>query len=233
MITRLPITITPTGDKQPLASNVFNSTYLQIQMNGGSSYEIRGDNLPSVSLPDYLERIAETNVSLTTGSMGGGTVQPMVGLSLAVSDRPLEDYLDWKVLSKSYADAYRLLFSRAMVDVLDRDFASSDSVTGQRTISIEAVVLEPVFTYIVEGLLGVVSIATLALLYLSVTRTRKLHSDPSTIASIMSLVADNEALLLDFEDLDCCSMADIETMLGKKRYRLVDDGQCNRSVKST
>ena len=179
-------------------------------MNGGSGYEVRGDNLPLKSLPDYLERVAATNISVGTGPTGGGFVQPMVGLSLAVSDRSLDAYLDWRVLSKSYADAYRLLFSRAMVDILGGDFKTFEPSTGEQQYSTQAVVIEPVFTYIAEGLLGVILIATLALLYLSVTRTRKLHSDPSTIASIMSLVADNEALLADFEDLDCCTMEEVQ-----------------------
>ncbi|KAI4672117.1 uncharacterized protein J4E78_000617 [Alternaria triticimaculans] len=225
MTSKAPITVTPLGDKEPLPANFFNATYLEIQMNGGSGYEVRGDNLPLNSLPSYLERVAATNLSVVTGPTGGGFVQPMVGLSLAVSDRPLEDYLDWRVLSKSYADAYRLLFSRAMVDVLGNDFKTSEAIMGHKQYSTQAVIVEPVFTYIAEGLLGAVSIATLVLLYLSMTRARNLHSNPSTIASIMSLVADNEALLADFEDLDCCTTEEVQEQLGNKRYRLDDDGQ--------
>ncbi|CAI9628309.1 unnamed protein product [Alternaria burnsii] len=228
--TKSPISVTLWGEKTPLPTDLFNATYLEIQMNGGSGYEVRGDNLPLKSLPDYLERVAATNISVGTGPTGGGFVQPMVGLSLAVSDRSLDAYLDWRVLSKSYADAYRLLFSRAMVDILGGDFKTFEPSTGEQQYSTQAVVVEPVFTYIAEGLLGVISIATLALLYLSVTRTRKLHSDPSTIASIMSLVADNEALLADFEDLDCCTMEEVQEKLGNKRYRLDDDGQYHTIV---
>ncbi|KAH9882358.1 hypothetical protein J1614_000594 [Plenodomus biglobosus] len=230
MGTRLPTTITPVGDKKQLSSNLFNTTYFQIQMNGGSGYEVRGNNLPIKSQPDYLERIAETNVSLLTGPTGAGTVQPMVGLSLTVSDRPFEDYLDWKVLSKSYADAYRLMFSRAMVDVLNGGVESAVEVSGRQQYTTQAVVLEPVFTYIVQGFLGVVSIATLALLYLSVTRTRKLYSDPSSIASVMSLVADSDAFLSEFEGLDCCTIEDVYTVIADKRYRLIDDGGKNSIV---
>lgn len=223
MITKRPLTVIPLGDKQPIAIGMFNSTYLESQMNGGSGYEVRGDTLPLKSLPDYLERIAETNVSLTTGPTGSGTVQPMVGLALEVSKQPLEKYLDWKVLSKSYADAYRVLFARAMVDILDTDFQSSENITGLQQITTEAVVLEPVFTYIVEGLLGVISAATIVLLYLSITRQRNLRWDPNTIAGIMSLVADDEALLASFEDLDCCTMAEVQERISHRRYQLVCD----------
>lgn len=225
-VTKSPIQVTALEDKQPLKKDLFNATHWEAQMTtGASDFEVRGDNMPTVSVPDYLEYIADTNVSIGTGTDGGGVVQRLVGLSLAVSELPLEDYLDWKVLSKSYADAYRLIFSRTMVDILGDDFATSEDMRGYQQYTTEAVVLEPVFTYIVEGILGTISLATIMLLYLSITRTRHLRTDPSTIASVMSLVADNEPLLVDFENLDCCTAPEVQKALGEKRFRLVNDGQ--------
>lgn len=225
-VTQSPIKVVPLEDKQPLNKDIFNATNWEAQMTTGSSgYEVRGENMPSISVPDYLEYIADTNVSIGTSTNGGGIVQRMVGLSLAVNELPLEDLLDWKVLSKSYADAYRLIFSRTMVDIMGDDFTTSDAITGYQQYTTEAVVLEPVFTYIVEGLLGAISLSTMMLLYLSMTRTRNLRTDPSTLASVMSLVADNEPLLLGFESLDCCTAPEVQKTLGEKRFRLVDDGQ--------
>jgi hypothetical protein len=225
-LTLAPLKIVPTGSKEPLTQGIFNQTAFEEQVGSGSSkYKVRGDTLPGSSMPDYLEKIAATNVSFQTGSKGGGVVQPMVGLALAVSNRPLEDYMDWKALSKSYADAYRLLFARAMVDILGSNFETSDAIVGLEEYTTQAVVLEPVFTYIAEGLLGAISVATSVLLYLSVTRKRNLRSDPSTIASVMTLVADNDALLADFEELDCCTVKEVQEALAEKRFRLVDDGQ--------
>jgi hypothetical protein len=226
--TQAPLEVLPLGPKEPLQAGIFNQTSFEQQVGSGSSnYAVRGDNLPGSSMPDYLERIAATNVSFQTGSQGGGVVQPMVGLALAVNDQPLEDYLNWTALSKSYADAYRLLFARAMVDVLDVSdgFINSAASTGVRRYTTQAVTLEPVFTYIVEGLLGAISIATFVLLYLSATRKRNLRSDPSTIASLMTLVADNDALLADFEGLDCCTVQEVQDTLAEKRFKLVDNDQ--------
>jgi hypothetical protein len=152
----------------------------------------------------------------------------MVALSVGVGDLPLEDYLDWKTLSGSYADAYRLSFARAMVDVLGTEFQSSQNTTGEVRMTTEAVVLEPVFVYIVEGFLGVVSVTTLALLYLTCTRIRKLRTDPNTIASIMAIVSDNQHLLAEFSELDCCTVDDVRDAVGHKRYKLVYDGASNR-----
>ncbi|KAI4627803.1 hypothetical protein J4E80_001937 [Alternaria sp. BMP 0032] len=220
-----PSLIRPTGAKKPLESSLFNTTRLEQLMSSNSlGDEVRGDLIPSKSVPDYIDSIARTGLSLGSGPMGAGVVQPMVGLALAVSNLPLEDYLDWKVLAKSYADGYRLMFARAMRDVLDQDFRTSNNVTGHIIDTTEAVLMEPVFVYVVEGFLGAISLATIALLYLSLTRSKNLRSNPSTIAAIMAMVADNEPLLADIEGLDCCTTKGIEEYLGHKRYKLVDDG---------
>jgi hypothetical protein len=221
----IPLNVEAIGEKQAIPDDLFNSTWLEIQMIGTSSgFAVRADVLPTTSTPKYLEILANTELSLTTGPVaGGGFVQPMVGLSVALADRPLQDFLDWQVLAKSYADAYRLMFARAMRDVLDVQ-GSSDSIVGQTQVRTEVVVLEPVFVYIVEGLLGAVSLATIALLYLSLARTRNLRFDPSSIAAVMSLVADNDHLLASFEDLDCCTAKAMQDFVAKKRYKLVGDG---------
>ena len=223
-----PLEVHPLSDKQLLARDIFNTSAFEELLNAQTlAHEVRGDVLPATSTPSYLEVMAKTNLSLTSGA--GAITQPMVGMAVGVADRPLEDLLDWKVLSKAYADAYRLIFARAMVDVLgNEEFQSVDSTTGERRMTTEAVVLEPVFVYIVEGFLGVVSVATLALLYLTCTRTRKLRTDPSTIASIMSIVSDNQPLLSDFADLDCCTWEDVQNAIGQKRFKLVRDGPSNR-----
>jgi hypothetical protein len=111
-----------------------------------------------------------------------------------------------------------------MVDILDRDYKTSKEVAGLKQNTTEAVVLEPAFVHIVVALLLVISIATIALLFLSFTRQRLLYTDPSTLASIMPFVADNQPLLSDFAELDCCTMGDVEGVVGQKRYQLIDDG---------
>jgi hypothetical protein len=155
--------------------------------------------------------------------MKGSTLPPMAGLALATSDRPMGDFLDHTILSKAYASAYQLMFARAMVDVLGVSFVTSKETIGQEKVKTEAVVLEPVFVYVVEGLLGIISVATFALLVLTLVTKRNLRCDPSTIASVMAIVADNQPLLSDLQDLDCCTTEDMGKLLGQKRYKLLND----------
>jgi hypothetical protein len=220
-VTKAPLNVNPLGEKQLLEWNAFNTTFFESVLNSGSlGVEVRGDNMPAKAIPKYFETVAATNLSMSSGAT---MLQPMVGLALGTSTRSLEEYLDYKSLARAYADAYRLLFARAMVDVLGSGVHESKQSNGQQLLTTEAVVLEPVFVHIVVGLLSIVSIATIALLVLSLLRRRNLRTDPSTIASVMAIVADNEPLLSDFADLDCCTMEDVQKILGPKRYKLVND----------
>jgi hypothetical protein len=231
--TREPLEVLPRGEKEPLPWDIFNTTNFEAMLNSGYlGIMVRGDLLPISHFPRYYETIADTNLSLSAYTPGAGPTQPMVGLALATPSRPLEHYLDWRNLSDAYLDAYRLSFSRAMVDVLGIDAERPNQGVGPQTtseaaglqqVTSEAVVLEPVFVHIVVGFLSVVSLATIALLVLSLLRKRNLRTDPSTIASVMSIVSDNQMLLSDFADLDCCTEEDVERLLGQKRYKLVND----------
>jgi hypothetical protein len=197
-------------------------TNFEALLNSGNlGVHVRGDVLPTTNIPRYLESIAPTNLSMTSGL--AGLVQPMVGLALATPGRPMGDYLDWRVLSEAYVNAYQLLFARVMVDVLGVANSSSKEASGYEQVTSEAVVLEPVFVHIVVGFLGVVSLAAIALLYLSLIHRRNLGTDPSTIASVMAMVADNHMLLSDFSDLDCCTEEDMAKIIAQKRYKLIRD----------
>jgi hypothetical protein len=229
-VTLEPLVVQPIGEKKTLPENVFNATWLEELINGGAVMtDIRGDALPIRTSPRYTETLADTNVSITTARSGRELVHPMVGMAVAVGGRPLEDYLDWRVLAKSYGDAYQLMFASAMKEVLNTvAFNSSDTITGQTRASTEAILLEPVFVYIVEGLLGAVSLATGVLLYILILRSKGLRFNPSTIAAVMSLVSDDERLVSDFQDLDCCTADRLKSVISHRRYKLINDGYRSR-----
>jgi hypothetical protein len=217
--TRRPLGYVALDKKKQLTNEMLNTTLLDSRMNGGANVKVRGDSLPDINLPSYMDQVAGSELSTYDSTK----IQPLAALAALIGGPPLEQYLDPKGLRESYEQAYRLLFVSYVVDVLTGDYTKSEGTKGERQLSSEAVVLEPVFTYIVEGLLGVVSLATIALLYLSLTRERNLRSDPNTIASVMSLVADNQLLLTDLQTMDCCTMEEVEKRLSHKRWKLVKD----------
>ena len=229
MTTKRPLSVKPLAARQPVEWNVFNTTHFETYTSANTFGYLAGKEDPDLSVrlpgsgaPTYWDILADTNLTLRT--------QPMVGLAIGAKTLPLEEYLDWQKLSTAYADGYRLLFSRAMVDVLGNGSQETKEVQGQHSITTEAVILEPIFVHIVAALLGIVSAAAIALLVLSYVRERSLQFDPSTIASIMALVADNQLLLSDLANLDCCSPEDVQDTIGQKRYKLVNDGSGARYV---
>lgn len=179
--TQLPIRYSPLGPKQSLedTNTVFNTTTLEMMFSGGiPNQRVRGDELPINEIPGFADQLAQTNLSWTNNR------QALIGFSTLINDTPLEDLLDWRNLSRSYADAYRLLFARAMTSIMDVEFGSTKSIAGVRMLHTDAVTLEPIFTFIVAGFLSAIILATFVLLGLTVKRKLKLRSDPSTIGSV-------------------------------------------------
>jgi hypothetical protein len=214
--TKQPIDFVALGPKRQLPVGRFNTTWLEQLMNGGVSHvDVRGDTMPDSGMPSWRSQLVDTDMTEVPDN------EPMVSVALIIDRRPLADYLDWQMLAESYQKAWRLLFARAMVDTRGPDSAALEVVIGTNSISTNAVVLDPVFTYIVEALLGFVSVLTLVLLYISMTRAPALRANPNSIASAMSLVAENESLLADFAELDCCTTETLRKVLQKRTYRLI------------
>lgn len=222
--TKAPINYIVTGEKIDLPAEKWNSTLFESQMNTGRVNEFnRRRSLPLSTWPDQIETISTYPVSL--GSQG--TILPaMAAFAIGASQRPLEELLDPHALAAAYQSVYRIIFARSMLEILDQEYKDAETSVGHYDYVVTAIVVVPVFTYIVEGLLGLVSICGIALLLLSIRRSWGLHSDPATIASIQSLVAENPALLREFSMLDRASKDEVETNLKDKKFRLDFDQRC-------
>lgn len=222
--TKRPISVVAKGLKQLLPSDMWDSKLFEYAMNEGATIKQPRGDFPTQRYPNQLDVLSTTQLSL---GLGGVVLQNMVGLAYGASNRPMEELLDQEGLRSSYEAIYRIIFARSMTEILDQDFSKPENVPGQTTYITGTIVLVPAFVFIVEGLLGFVSICALALLYIAMKRRWSLHSDPATISSVMSLVADNPALLGDFSHFDCATMEDFEGYLEAKKFRLHYDEQGN------
>jgi hypothetical protein len=149
ILTSQPLDVKATGERQPLASEIFDITMFETSLNTGSAVQrVRADILPTTAVPTYYGAIVNTELSRV--DISGMAIHPMACLAALAGRQPLEAYLKWENLAKSYADAYRLMFARAMVDVLGNKFTTSNQVGGQQRLITEALVLEPIFVYVVE-----------------------------------------------------------------------------------
>jgi hypothetical protein len=225
--TRAPINITSKGEKQVLPVEKWNSTFFEYQMNSGSLNQENRGALPLEKWPDQLEILSTYPVNLQSSE---GAVGSMAGFMVGAAGRPLEELLDPEALKDAYQSAYRIIFARSMTEILDQNFRSTESVSGHLDYFQGAVTLVPIFTYIVQGFLGFISICSMILLVISWRRNWTLSSDPATIASVQSLVAENTALLEDFGKLERLHLVDFEQSLKTKRFRLESNGYHNMWV---
>ncbi|KAF2745023.1 hypothetical protein M011DRAFT_470037 [Sporormia fimetaria CBS 119925] len=240
--TKAPLRVNRTGSKQPLPEDMWDSHFYGHFFHSGegppmfsmAEGDIRG-GLPATSMPSSRSRlehmpltvpddIDDPNRDLTAGSPGTSGLK-MVGYAIGAANRPLPELLDPQVLRSSYEAAYRILFGRSMVEILDRRFTETTEVSATVRFKTDAVVLVPVFVYIAEGLLAVVSVCAMALVWISLKRKWNLRSDPATIAEIMSLVADSTDLLEEFSHLDVLRMEELERFWNEKHFRLSNDIQ--------
>ncbi|KAF2741653.1 hypothetical protein M011DRAFT_454492 [Sporormia fimetaria CBS 119925] len=229
-MTQAPLSTVPLEPKRPLSPGLFNTTIFQRVLAGYGRYPYHRENtLPGLTAPSYLDQLSGLDLSLVVDwdMMNGEThLHRMAQMALTISKRSLTENLDPNVLAETYETAYRLLFSLAVADTLKPDFSvGARQVRGQREERTEAVVLEPVFTYLVEALLGTVSLLAFAMMYMRRDSRRQstLVCDPGTIAVTMSLVAGKEPLLSSFADFDTSATKHLEESVRHRRYQLVND----------
>ncbi|KAG9689524.1 hypothetical protein KCU95_g9615, partial [Aureobasidium melanogenum] len=219
------ISITPVGQKSDLAPQMFDTTFFENAMSSGEDYRGpgmssnigRGD-IPENTWPDQKTHFVNTNLDMSY-------LPKMVPFSFAALKRSsLEDYLNPEVLAESYQAAYRLLFVAHMAHVLKSDFGpTATQHDGQRSYRTQALVLVPGFTYAVVVLLGFAMLLNLSVIYFSLTRTSELRSDPTSIASHLSTVADEPEVLALLSNLDHGSAEELRRILVGTKFSMSAD----------
>lgn len=207
------VSAVPIGPKSPIPSDMFSISDFEWALSSGLSLHANRGDFPGAGFPDQKSRLQNMDVDLTY-------LVPMAAFAISAYQRPAPDYLDPELLRTSYQAAYRLLLARQMVNILGAELNPTTMSLGKRSYVSQAVVVVPAFAYVVEGLLGLIILLTAAFLYMSVSRPRKLASDPANLATFMSLVADQPRTLDDLRILDRASEKEIETAIGNRKYSL-------------
>ncbi|CAN9419840.1 unnamed protein product [Alternaria alternata] len=228
------INIIPIGSVQKLPRDMFDYEIFEAAMEGGVWQQRQRDNaLPLGTLPRYMEKLYRTNLTLAITDFNGLVIDdlpPMAAMAMSGAKDHLRNLLEPKALANAYRAAYQLLFARAMVDVLRTNFTvGTTELEGVQLQSLDAVVMQTSFTYLVGGLLAAVSVAALSMLYISLadrarTASTMLSDDPDSMAATMAMVADAATVLNQFDDLDCSSTRYLEKKLGSYVFRMDERG---------
>jgi hypothetical protein len=205
----------PVSDIRPLPHDLFNTSNFEASMSMGHERFLTRTQFPTTSWPDQTVFLEDMPLNL------GIDVPKMTPFAIGASQLPLDAYLDPATLKNSYQSAYRLLFSRQLVNVLSPDFDPKTKSTGKWSYQTQSIILVPAFTYIVEALLGTAILFVSVILYMSCVRPTRLGSNPATIAAIMSLVADDSAMMNKLKGLDHATEEQLRLQIRNRRFRLV------------
>ncbi|KAJ4990053.1 hypothetical protein SVAN01_04516 [Stagonosporopsis vannaccii] len=236
--TKTPIETRLLGPKVSLPEHMFNNHTFSSTLFPGSvrarfNPALYGpinrveNRLPDTQAPQYISNLRLSELTRPDNYSPTGEPSPLTAMALLTSARGMDEFLDSRILAEAHEKALRLLFVLKMNTILKPNISSSAiDTSGRWTQNLEAVVLEPAFTYTVEVLLALVSLSIGALAFLTTVRMRntRLCDDPGSIATIMSLVADNTSVLHTFATLDCCTESAMAQVLGSCKFKFSDSG---------
>jgi hypothetical protein len=192
---------------------MFNETVFEANVNVGQQPLLSRADFPDRYWPNQAPYLADLPLN----------VDPQAKMaSFAVSSflQPVEDYLNPETLRLSYQAAYQLLFARQLVPFFSSQFDPHTQNSGRATIQTQGIIAVPAFAYGAEAVLGAALCFAIALLCLEMRKSTRLKSDPSTISSLMSLAADEEALLDVFKSLDRVSKKDLIKVISQQNFQL-------------
>ncbi|KAM0723685.1 hypothetical protein Q7P37_000673 [Cladosporium fusiforme] len=190
---------TDLGPQTPLRPGLFNTSLFEWQVNSAAQQNTVRGVIPSSDWPNQDAQLEQLALTMSISQVKSSKV---IGLAIGAYERPLEDYLDPQVLAAMFQAYHRLLFARAMADVLSIDFEGADMIAGMRTYQTEAIRVVPGFAYAVEALLGLVAILGCILLVMTWNNSLILQTDPGSVTALMELVSGQETLLDQFSQHD-------------------------------
>jgi hypothetical protein len=205
------------GPKSPIPSELFNTSTFEEQISNSRQEKwIRG-MLPSTDWPDQRPQLSNLPITVL-GSYP--EMSNIFGLAIGASSRDIGDYMNAVTLASSFQAAHRLLFARAMVDVLAADYGDSEASEGTRVYQIEAVRIAYRFAYAVEAVLGTVALMAIALLGVTWFENINLSADPDSLSALMLLVKNQPGILLHFSQHDQSSWVLLKSATSRSTFVL-------------
>ena len=182
-----------------------------------------GGTMDSVDGKEFSTMAPTTEVRYEDWNLWYPTSQ--IGYAIGLENKTFDDFRDPKIFGDAMNKTHKLLFNYAVYFLL-RDEEQPQQINGTRTVRSDGIVVVPVVSHLLAGFLSAVAVCLAGVFFLSYNRHNNLRSDPDTLATKMSLVAQSPQLLGDFEGADNCP--DIDGCIKRRRYKLWDGDDSHR-----
>ena len=204
------------GPKSPLPAELFNTSTFEAQISNAKQQHLVRGVLPTTNWPDQRPQLSKLPITISSYS----EMSNIFGLAVGAYPRDFDDYMDPETLASSLQAAHRLLFVRAMVDVLAADYDDSNTMNGTRVYQTEAVRVVQRFAYAVEALLGIVTLMAFVLLAVTWFDVVNLRTDPDSLSALMLLVKGQPGILEHFSQHDQSSWALLQSATSRSTFAL-------------
>lgn len=203
---------TMTAPKQPLHFNTTRLSYLWVNENSEGTTTPTGDINQLNSLPVPTNFFNATALYRGVGSCTWSVGSPLSNLGSWAFANAHGDYaalLDTETpnLSTSLNSSLNNLFAFAVQNVLQTPNSNNQSrtATGSRQFTNLAMIVDPVLSRLLEGALGALIVCGCVILYCSHNdqQPSNISSDPDSLGSTMSLMADSGSLSTGLASSDC------------------------------
>ncbi|PIA92301.1 hypothetical protein CB0940_09459 [Cercospora beticola] len=205
----------PIGVKLPLPADLFNISSFEWAMNSGQEQVATRGEWPTTSFPDQKSQLLDMPINLDW-------LPRMAPFAIATNKLSAEEYLDPENLRQSYESAYRLLFSRQVVDLLKVEINETTQTHGAYKYVTQAVIVVPGFAYAALAVLGLVMLLAVWFTLSGPRRANKLRYDPATIGALMDLTAGDSSTAATFASHDRNDEDHLKEALSKRTFVLDD-----------
>jgi len=199
----------------PLGPDEFNSTAFEYLLaTGVPPLEMNREYPEAIRVEQYPE-IFQTGLPWP--------LTPMVGYGLGAENVSLDHFQDRAILEGAFESAHKVLFSMAVSRIMSN--VTEPAILqdpGATRFSQYGIVVNRVFSWVVEGFLVLVAATAAALLIFSKKEPSHLHGDPASIAAIFRLIRNSKALLSEFVPKDAHSDPAMRRELDGAVFKLED-----------
>lgn len=220
----VPISVRGRGPKLPLPDDLFNASSFEWAMSSGQEQEpVRGP-YPVTGFPEQKTHLQDFPLNLAY-------LPKMASIAIGANPLPAEEYLNADQLAQSYRKAYRMLFARRMVDILNQELNMSKVNGGSMpavSYETQAVVVVPEFIYAATVILAVVAVLGFTLLFHLWMRPNKLNAEPGSIRALMSLTKGSAETVVTLSGLDRSSAKELRTAVADIRFALAGADSSSR-----